>query len=273
MNKIYGVSLIVKSKGYMLICWNLNSVSARLEHLKKVIKQNSPDVLLLQEIKCINEKFPHDELGDLGYNIEVFGQKTYNGVAVLSKHPIEDVCIGLEQVVQEQEARYIETTVAINGICNRIISVYVPNGAEVGSEKFKYKLEFLQRLYERLSHLKSIEENIIIGGDFNIAPEEIDVYDAKQMSGRVCFHIDERKWFRKILNLGYIDSFREFNRDMQQFSWWDYRAGSWQHNKGLRIDQILISPKLMDKITKAGVLTEPRGWERTSDHAPIYIGW
>ena len=127
-----------------------------------------------------------------------------------------------------------------------------------------------------LEFIKNYDLNndiIILGGDFNVAPDEIDVYNPKQMSGRVCFHVDERKWFRKILNLGYIDSFRELNHDVQQFSWWDYRAGSWQHNKGMRIDHILVSPAVADKIARSGVLTETRGWNRPSDHAPIYINF
>lgn len=238
-----------------------------------MIKQSNPGIVLLQEIKCINDKFPHEEIGDLGYNIEVFGQKTYNGVAILSKSPMEDIVVGLCSAEEDNQARYIEATVAIDGICHKIISVYVPNGGEIDSDKFQYKLEFLRKLYERLKYLRNTEENIIIGGDFNVAPDEIDVYNPKQMSGRVCFHIDERKWFRKILNLGYIDSFRELNHDVQQFSWWDYRAGSWQHNKGMRIDHILVSPKIMDRINQAGVLMEPRGWERASDHTPVYISW
>ena len=255
----------------MLICWNLNSIFSRLEHLKKVIRQNNPSVILLQEIKCLSDKFPYEEFEDLGYNIKVVGQKAYNGVAILSKYPMEDIITGLDPIEINQDARYIEATITINRICYKIISVYVPNGTEVDSEKFKYKLEFFQHLYERLNYLKSIEENVIIGGDFNVAPEGIDLYNPKERSGKLLFHIDERKCFRKLLSLGYIDSFREFNPDTQQFSWWDYRGGSWQHNKGMRIDHILVSPAVADKITQSGMLVEARGWQKPSDHTPIYI--
>ena len=251
----------------MLVCWNLNSISPRLDHLKRVIKQHDPKILLLQETKCADSKFPYEELEDLGYNVEVFGQKAYNGVAILSKYPMEDTSMGSE----EMEARYIETTVVIDSVCYRIISVYVPNGADVDSDKFQYKLRFLQDLCKRLACVKMTEKNVIIGGDFNIAPEEIDVYDPEQRAGKILFHIDERRYFHKILNLGYIDSFREFNPDVQQFSWWDYRGSSWQHNKGMRIDHILVSPAVADRITESGILTEPRGWERPSDHTPIFI--
>lgn len=257
----------------MIICWNVNSISSRFNHLVKLIKEHNPKVILLQEIKCIEEKFPYEELSDLGYNIKIFGQKAYNGVAILSKYPIEDTMIGLEGMGDNQEARYIENTIVIEKICYKIISVYVPNGSEVGSEKFKYKLNFFQKLHERLAYLIKYEENIIIGGDLNVAPEAIDVYDPKRSDGKLLFNIEERKCFRKLLNLGLIDTFRDFNNDVQQFSWWDYRAGSWQHNKGMRIDHILASPAVTDKISTSGVLTEPRGWSKPSDHAPIYINF
>jgi exodeoxyribonuclease-3 len=255
----------------MLICWNVNSVSSRLDHLKKVIKQHSPSVFLIQEAKCINEKFPYEVFEDLGYNIKYFGQKTYNGVAILSKYQMEDHVIGLEGMGDDQQARYIEATIAIDGECYKIISVYVPNGSDIESKKFQYKIDFFQKLYQRLKELKKKEDNIIIGGDFNVAPDDIDTYDPKQRAGKILFHIDERKSFRSLLSLDYVDSFRAMNTKVQQFSWWDYRSGSWQRNKGMRIDHILVSPKVADKIMEAGMLIEPRGWEKPSDHTPIYI--
>lgn len=257
----------------MIICWNVNSIFSRFNHLVKIIKKHNPQVILLQEIKCTKEKFPQKELSDLGYNISIFGQKTYNGVAILSKDTLENTIVGLDGMEDNQEARYIENTTVIKKIYHKIISVYVPNGSEVGSEKFAYKLNFFQKLYERLIYLLKHEENIIIGGDLNVAPEAIDVYDPKRSDGKLLFNIEERKYFRRLLNLGLIDTFREFNNDTQQFSWWDYRAGSWQHNKGMRIDHILVSSTVADKILKSGVLTEVRGWIKPSDHAPIYINF
>ena len=257
----------------MILCWNVNSIFSRFDHLVKVIKGHNPKIVLLQEIKCIEEKFPHQELGDLGYNITLFGQKTYNGVAILSKYPLDDTINRLEGMGENQEARYIENTIVIEKICYKIISVYVPNGSEIGSEKFAYKLDFFEKLHNRLAYLMKYEKNIIIGGDFNVAPEVIDVYDPKRSEGKLLFNIEERKCFRKLLKLGFIDTFREFNNNIQQFSWWDYRAGSWQHNKGMRIDHILVSPAVADRIAKSGVLTEPRGWIKPSDHAPIYISF
>ena len=255
----------------MIVCWNVNSISSRLNHLIKLIKEQSPKIILLQELKCTQEKFPYEQLEDLGYNIKIFGQKTYNGVAILSKFPLEDTIIGLEGMGNEQEARYIENTITIKKTCYKIISAYVPNGSEVGSEKFMYKLNFYKKLEERLIKLINSGENLIIGADFNIAPEEIDAFNPNHSDGKLLFSTEERQSFRRLLNLGLIDTYREFNKDTQKFSWWDYRAGSWQHNKGMRIDHILASPMVADKITATGILSETRGWEKPSDHAPIYI--
>jgi exodeoxyribonuclease-3 len=256
----------------MLICWNVNSINTRLSHVVSVINKFSPEILLFQETKCIDKNFPSSALEDLGYNIALSGQKSYNGVAIMSKKPLEDIAIGLPGL-DNAEARYIEASVMIAGRYTRVISVYVPNGADVESEKFTYKKQFLDLLQQRLIELKKTEENIIIAGDFNVAPDDIDVYDAKKMSGHLCFHIEERTRFRKLINCGFIDSFRSFNNTLQTFSWWDYRAGGWQNNKGLRIDHILVSPAMADVLQKAEILTEPRGWQKPSDHAPISVSW
>ena len=256
----------------MLICWNVNSINARLSHLETVIKKFSPQILLLQETKCTDENFPQALLEEYGYNLALSGQKSYNGVAIISKSRLEDITLALPGLHKE-EARYLEASTMIAGRYTRVISVYVPNGADIESEKFTYKKQFLDLLYARLQELKKTEENIIIAGDFNVAPDDIDVYDAKKMAGSLCFHLEERKRFRKLLNAGLIDSFRSFNPSKQIFSWWDYRAGGWQNNKGLRIDHILLSPAMADAVEKADILTEPRGWQKPSDHAPITIAW
>lgn len=255
----------------MLITWNVNSINSRLEHLTKVIKEYNPTALLLQETKCTDEKFPYEQLEDYGYNIIHFGQKSYNGVAILSKYSLEDLVIGFPSIKEGQEARYLEATITIKENCFRLISVYIPQGKEPGDKKFAQKMLFYEALYERLQELINLKENIIIAGDFNVAPEDIDVYSPDKLMGKAGFHIDERKWFRKLLSLGLIDIFRELNHGVQQFSWWDYRSGGWQHNKGMRIDNILLTPHLADKIQKAGVIIETRGWQRPSDHAPTYI--
>jgi exodeoxyribonuclease-3 len=254
------------------ICsWNVNSVNSRLEHLIKVLRENAPDVVLLQELKCLEEKFPAEQISECGYNFAVRGQKTYNGVAILSKHPIEDVCKNLPGDEESEQARYIEAVTTINGCVIRVASVYVPNGQEVGSEKFAYKMKFFSHLFDHLKKTNANEEIFVVGGDFNVAPENIDVYDAKSLEGSVGFHIDERTWFRKILSTNFYDAFRLKNPDSKEFSWWDYRSGSWQYDKGMRIDNLIISPEAVDLLEDAWVDKAPRAWDRPSDHTTIYI--
>lgn len=247
--------------------WNVNSVKARLEHLTKHLREKKPDVMLLQELKCQTADFPYMEIEDCGYNIAAHGQKTYNGVAILSKFPIEDINTNLGGEETDQEARYIE---AFTGGC-RVVSVYVPNGMDEGSDKFQYKLRFFKRLREHFQTLLQYDEKLVIGGDFNVAPDAIDVYDPKGMEGSICFHLEERKLFRAILNLGLTESFRTLHPDIQKFSWWDYRAGAWQYNKGMKIDHILLSPEAADKLVKADIDSEPRSWDKPSDHTPVWV--
>jgi exodeoxyribonuclease-3 len=246
-----------------IISWNVNSVKARIEHLVRYLKDTSPDVVLLQELKCVDEAFPAMEIEDLGYNIAIHGQKTYNGVAILSKFRIEDVYKELDI----SQARYIEAVT--NGV--RVASVYVPNGQEVGSDKFKYKMQFFSNLHAHLQSLLQYDEKIVIGGDFNVAPTDIDVFDPKSLAGSICFHPDEQAAFRAMLNMGYIDSFRARNADKQLFSWWDYRAGAYQYNKGMRIDHILLNPEAADNLLNSGIDPTPRGWEKPSDHTPVWV--
>ncbi len=254
----------------MLISWNVNSVNSRLAHLKQFVDLYNPSVILLQELKCLEDKFPYEALQDLGYNSAIFGQKSYNGVAILSKSRVEDKILGIPES-DIIEARYIECSSYINNKCIKLISVYVPQGQDVESEKFSFKLQFFEDLYNRLHNLIKSNESFVIGGDFNVAPDPIDLYNPEKLNGKVGFHIEERRWIKKILSLGLIDIFRELNPETQLFSWWDYRSGGWQGNKGMRIDNLLLTPDLADLIEEAGIKTETRGWDKPSDHAPIYI--
>lgn len=253
----------------LIISWNVNSIKSRLPLLERFIREHNPDILLLQEIKCIENNFPKLEIESWGYNIAICGQKTFNGVAILSKSPIEDITKKLNH--EEEQARYIECFTTIGNIGFRVASVYVPNGQEVGSDKFSQKMKFYDELNKHLNALSHYDEALVVGGDFNVAPDEIDVYDSKSLEGTIGFHIKERKWFRTILNQNSLfDSFRLINPSQQEFSWWDYRGNSWQHNKGMRIDQILVSSEAADKLTSAGIHHDIRGQEKSSDHAPIY---
>lgn len=253
--------------------WNVNSVKSRLQHLLQYLSsEQAPDVLLLQELKCVEEVFPFMEVEDAGYNVVVCGQKTYNGVAILSKYPIDDVIKELPggNGVDEQ-ARYIEGVISLKDKAIRVASVYVPNGKAPDSENFVYKMNFLDRLYVHASQLLSYEELLVIGGDYNVAPEPgLDVYDPVSLEGGICCHADERKKFRALTGLGLTDAYRAANQNAQQFSWWDYRGGSWQHNKGMRIDHLLLSPEAADVTQASDVEISLRGLEKPSDHAPVW---
>jgi exodeoxyribonuclease-3 len=250
-----------------IVSWNVNSIRARLENVIDWLKKEQPDVVLLQEIKCQNHDFPSEALEELGYNVAVHGQKTYHGVAILSKYPLEDVIKGLPTFQEDTQARYIEAVT--NKI--RVASLYVPNGNEVGSEKFAYKLTFLKHLRQHLAQNLLFEETSVIGGDYNIAPTDEDVNDPKKWQEKILCSTSERKALRAILNLGYFDATRILHPDEKgPYSWWDYRSGSWATNDGLRIDLLLLSPQAVDRLTGSDVDRTPRGEEKASDHAPVW---
>jgi len=247
--------------------WNVNSINTRLPHLLKWLGDAKPDIVGIQETKTIDEKFPKLELEDLGYNVIFNGQKSYNGVALLSKKPIDEYSFILPNNPIAEQARVVQAE--ISG--HLILNLYIPNGSEVGSEKWDIKLNFLAALKQHLQVLQQQYSQIIVMADYNIAPEPIDVYAPKQMDGGICYHPTERKFFRQLLNMGFVDSFRLKHPTKQQFSWWDYRAGAWQYNKGMRIDHLLCNAALADKIIDVQVDTTPRGWEKPSDHAPVIL--
>lgn len=258
--------------------FNVNSIKARLPRLLEWLSKSQPDVVLLQELKCVEEEFPFEALFDVGYNAVVHGQKTYNGVAILSKYKIEDVVKGLS--AEDPQARYIEGVISFSGKAIRVSSIYVPNGGGdlmpnetlESSKKFLYKLDFYDRLQAHLAQLLDYHEIQIFGGDFNVACDEIDLYDAKSFENQLLFHPLERRKFRSLLNLGLSDSYRATHPRSQAFSWWDYRGGGWQHNKGVRIDYLLTSPLAADLISSALIEAEGvRDQEKPSDHCPVFV--
>jgi exodeoxyribonuclease-3 len=252
--------------------WNVNSVKTRLAHVLEYLRgEHAPDILLLQELKCMTDAFPYAEIEDAGYNVAVHGQKTYNGVAILSKFPLEDIIRTLPGDESDEQARYIEALVSIDDSVLRVASVYVPNGQSPDSDKFQYKISFLNRLREHAKELLSYEEMLVIGGDYNISPDAYaDTYDAKHLEGTVCCHPEERKKFRSLLNLGLTDIFRRCHPEAQKFSWWDYRAGAWQQNKGLRIDHLLLSPQAADHVIESDIYMDLRSKQKPSDHTPVW---
>ena len=243
--------------------WNVNSIRMRQEHVANWLKNTQCDVLLVQELKCTEEKFPYDVFEGLNYNISVYGQAAYNGVAVLSKYPIETISKGIPRF-EHEEARYIE--VFTNNMT--VASVYVPNGGDVGSKKFKFKRLFYDQLRQYLSQRIFEEDNFIIGGDFNVALEDIDVYSPETLKDKTCFTNSERLSLNSLINLGFIDSFR-LNSQEQVFSWWDYRGGSFQKNHGMRIDYTFISPALLKRHKKTYIDKEERSLDKASDHVPV----
>lgn len=253
-----------------IVSWNINSIRIRLEMVKTWIHNHKPDVILFQETKVQDHDFPREFFEDLGYNIAVFGQKSYNGVAILSKFPIEDVEINLGGEPLH-EARYIEAVTANI----RVASVYVPNGQTVGSDKFTWKLAFLDRLYQHLKQRMAWGEAFVIGGDYNIAPTDLDVYDPKGWHEEVLCTTVEREAFRRLLNLGYYNAIRAryptSSPTEPLYSWWDYRQGSFQKNRGLLIDHLLLSPQALDRLEDTGIEKEVRSHDKPSDHAPVWI--
>lgn len=263
----------------IIATFNVNSVKARLPRLLEWLKSANPDIVCLQELKCVEGDFPYLEIENIGYNIALVGQKSYNGVAILSKYKIEETIKDLPNFTHDQ-ARYIESVIAVGEKIIRVASIYVPNGGgdlQVGekledSKKFRYKLDFFEALRVHFSNLLRENEIQIFTGDFNVAVEEIDVYDPKHLSETVCFHSLERQSMRAILNLGLIDSFRAQNPNSQVFSWYDYRAGGWQNGKGMRIDYLLTSPLASDKIIAAAIHDKGvRDAEKASDHCPCVV--
>lgn len=245
--------------------WNVNSVKARLDHLLQWLDLAKPDVVLLQELKCVDSEFPVLELESRGWHLAVRGQKTYNGVAVLSRLPIIEEWRELDG--DAGEARYIEVTLE-GGL--RVASIYVPMGQSTDSEKFPFKLAFLDGVRARAWELLEQEIPFVLGGDYNVAPAADDVFDVSAMEGQVLFTLDERKRFRRLLNIGLTDAFRALNPEPAQFSWWDYRGGAWPRNLGLRIDHLLLSPRAADRLAASGIDKTPRGWEKASDHTPVW---
>jgi exodeoxyribonuclease-3 len=247
--------------------WNVNSINARLPNVLAWLKENMPDVLLMQELKATEDKFPLMDFSALGYHAAVFGQKSWNGVAILSKHEITDVKKGLPGDDTDETARYIEATVA--GL--RVASIYLPNGNPVDSEKYPFKLKWMDRLAAHVKSLLREEKPLVLGGDYNIIPEDRDCYNPKVWQEDALFRPESRRRFRTLLNLGLTDAFRVHNQEAQQYSFWDYQGGSWPQNLGIRIDHFLLSPQSADLLQSCTIDAGPRGQEKASDHTPVVL--
>ncbi len=253
-----------------LATWNVNSIKVRLEAATAWLKEAVPDVVVLQEIKCIDENFPTAAFEELGYNCAVHGQKTYNGVAILSRRPLEDVTPRLPGGDSDDHARYLEAIVPGDTGTVRVASIYAPNGNPIGTEKFTYKLGWLERLTARAKALLADEEPLALMGDYNIIPEPDDVWDPKAWMGDALFQPESRAALRRLEYLGLTDAFRACHAEPHQYTFWDYQAGAWQKNHGIRIDHILLSPQAADRLKGSGIDKHVRDRDKPSDHVPVW---
>lgn len=247
--------------------WNVNSITARRTHVLNWLEKKKPDVFLLQELKCVSESFPAADIEALGYQTAVHGQKAYNGVAILSRHPMENTFSGLPGDNDDVQSRYIETT--IKGV--RIASIYLPNGNPVDTEKFDYKLKWMTRLKAHAQSLLANEQPVVLGGDFNIIPDPIDCHDPIVWQNDALFRIESRRKWREIVNLGYTDALRAVNKQAEEYTFWDYQAGAFQRNNGIRIDHFLLSAQAADRLQNCIIDAEPRAQEKASDHTPVIL--
>ena len=250
--------------------WNVNSVNARLETVLKWFEEAKPDVAALQEIKCIDEKFPTEAFERLGYNVAVHGQKSYNGVALLSKIPMEDVRRGLPDGEGDDHSRYIEAVIS-GPTPVRVGCIYLPNGNPVETEKYPYKLRWMERLTAHARDLMLLEEPLVLTGDFNVIPEARDAEFPKNWEGDALFRPQTREAFRALKYLGLTDAFLEADGAPGAYTFWDYQAGAWQRNNGIRIDHALLSSQAADLLQGVSIHRDVRSWDKPSDHVPFVI--
>ncbi len=251
--------------------WNINGVKARLESALAYLRQASPDVICLQEIKSVDEGFPGGAFEELGYNVAVHGQKGFNGVAILSKLPFDEVAARLPGHEGDDHSRYIEATVSTKRGVLKVSSIYAPNGNPIGGEKFAYKLGWLKRLQEHTRALLADELPLVLAGDYNVIPEPADAKRPAAWTNDALFQPESRAAYRTLLNAGLTDAVRLCHPEPGLFTFWDYQAGSFQKDDGIRIDHLLLSPQAADRLVSAGVDRFTRAWERPSDHVPAWV--
>lgn len=249
----------------LIATWNVNSVKARLETVTAWLKEASPDVVCFQELKCEDKAFPGQAFEELGYNLAVHGQKTYNGVAILSKLPFDEVNTRLPGDDGDEQARYVE--VVVSGI--RVASLYLPNGNPVASEKYAYKLSWMDRLIAHAKDLLAYEEPFVLAGDYNVIPQPIDAKNPADWVNDALFLPPTRAKYRELINLGLTEAVRTLDPEPGLYTFWDYQAGAWQKNNGIRIDHLLLSPQAADRLQSTRIDKHVRAWEKPSDHVPV----
>jgi exodeoxyribonuclease III len=250
--------------------WNVNSIKQRVENLTAWLAERAPDVVCLQETKCVDDAFPREPFEALGYNIAVHGQKTFNGVALLSKIPFDEVTARLPGDDADTHARFLEAVVSTTDGVVRIASLYLPNGNPPDTDKYSYKIEWMNRLIHYARDRLALEEALVLAGDFNVIPAECDARNPKAWAGDALFLPPTRERFRALCNLGLTDVIRAGTDASGLYTFWDYQAGAWQKNDGIRIDHLLVSPQAADRLTAAGIDKHVRAWEKPSDHVPLW---
>lgn len=251
--------------------WNVNSIKQRIDNLVAWLKERQPDIVCLQETKTTDDNFPREPLESLGYNLAIHGQKTFNGVAILSKFPFDEVTPRLPGEDGDDHARFIEAVISTARGALRVASIYLPNGNPVQSEKYPYKIRWMDRLADYAGERLKLEEDLILAGDYNVIPAPEDVYDPKGWIEDALFRPQTREKFRALTNLGLTEAVRASSDEPGLYTFWDYQAGCWQKNHGLRIDHILLSPRAADKLQSTGIDKHVRAWEKPSDHVPVYV--
>ena len=250
--------------------WNVNSIKQRIDSARAGLAERQPDIVCLQETKCVDEAFPRLEFESLGYNVAVHGQKTFNGVALLSKFPFDEVNNGLPGDDSDDHARFIEAVVSTKNGALRIASIYLPNGNPPDTDKYTYKLGWMKRLAAYARERLALEEPLIMAGDYNVIPAGADARNPQSWTGDALFLPQTRDAYRALVNLGLTDAVRATSDAPGLYTFWDYQAGAWQKNNGIRIDHMLLSPLAADKLADVGIDKHVRSWEKPSDHVPVW---
>jgi exodeoxyribonuclease III len=250
--------------------WNVNSIKQRVDNAVAWLSERAPDIVCLQEIKCVDDAFPREPFEALGYNIKVHGQKTFNGVAILSKLPFDEATPRLPGGDGDDHARFLEAVVSTKAGSLRIASLYLPNGNPPETDKYPYKLKWMDRLIGYARERLKLEEPLILAGDFNVIPTAADARLPQAWAGDALFLPATREKYRALINLGLTDAVRTSSDDAGLYTFWDYQAGAWQKNNGIRIDHLVLSPQAADRLLAAGIDRHVRAWERPSDHVPVW---
>jgi exodeoxyribonuclease III len=251
--------------------WNVNSIKQRTDNLCAWLRERQPDIVCLQETKCQDDGFPREPFEALGYNVAIHGQKTFNGVAILSKLPFDEVTLRLPGDPEDDHARFIEAVVSTPGGAVRVASIYLPNGNPPNTDKYPYKLRWMKRLLDYSRERLKLEEPLVLAGDYNVIPDDIDVSDPRLWVNDALFLPQTRASFRALTNLGLVDAIRATTDDPGVYTFWDYQAGAWQKNIGIRIDHLLLSPQAADRLVGAGIDKHVRSWQKPSDHVPVWV--